>query len=37
MENIRKNSTILSKLEKYGEIMIVGGIHNLSDGTIKYL
>ena len=37
MENIRKNSTILTKLEKYGEIMIVGGIHNLSDGTIKYL
>ena len=37
MENIRKNSTILAKLEKYGEIMIVGGIHNLSDGTIKYL
>ena len=37
MENIRKNSTILSKLEKYGEIMIVGGIHNLLDGTIKYL
>ena len=37
MENIRKNSTILAKLEEYGEIMIVGGIHNLSDGTIKYL
>lgn len=37
MENIRKNSTILAKLEKYVEIMIVGGIHNLSDGTIKYL
>jgi carbonic anhydrase len=37
IENIRKNSNILSKMEKYGEIMIVGGIHNLSDGTIKYI
>jgi len=37
MENIRKKSDILSKMEKHGEILIVGGIHNLSDGTIKYL
>jgi carbonic anhydrase len=37
IENIRKNSNTLSKMEKYGEIMIVGGIHNLVDGTIKYL
>ena len=37
IENIRKGSDILSKMEKEGDIMIVGGIHNLVDGTIKYL
>jgi carbonic anhydrase len=37
IENIRKNSEILSDMENNSEILIVGGIHNLSDGTIKYL
>ena len=37
IENIRKGSRTLLNLEKSGEIMIVGGIHNLSDGTIKYI
>jgi carbonic anhydrase len=37
IENIRKKSKTLSSLEKKGKIMIVGGVHDLSDGTIKYL
>lgn len=37
IENIRKRSRTLLNLEKRGKIMIVGGVHNLSDGTIEYL
>tara|TARA_R110000803_G_scaffold188276_1_gene250675 strand:- start:797 stop:1390 length:594 start_codon:yes stop_codon:yes gene_type:complete len=36
IENIRKSSEILSKMEKDGDIIIIGGVHNLEDGTIKY-
>jgi|TARA_R110002096_G_scaffold254500_2_gene447746 carbonic anhydrase len=37
MEDIKKRSETLRNLDKNGDIMIVGGVHNLSDGTIKYI
>jgi len=37
IEDIKKRSLPLRNLEKNGDILIVGGVHNLSDGTIKYI
>jgi len=37
IENIKKRSETLRRKEENGEIMIVGGVHNLSDGTIEYI
>ena len=37
MDNITNNSEVLRNLVNDGTIMIVGGVHNLSDGTIGYI
>jgi carbonic anhydrase len=37
MDNITNNSEVLRNLVDDGTIMIVGGVHNLSDGTIAYV
>jgi carbonic anhydrase len=35
--DIRKRSTVLSELEKKGDIMIVGGIYSLHTGKVTLL
>jgi|TARA_R110000823_G_scaffold272325_4_gene391680 carbonic anhydrase len=37
IDNIINNSEVLRNLYEDGTIMIVGGVHNLSDGTIAYI
>ncbi len=37
IERIRKESPILSEMEKNGEIEIVGSIYNVSDGKVYFL
>ena len=37
IDNILNKSEVLRNLYENGTIMIVGGVHNLSDGTIGYL
>ena len=37
IDNILDNSEVLRNLYEDGTIMIVGGVHNLSDGTISYI
>jgi len=36
IERIRKESSILSELEKEGKIEIVGAMYNVSDGTVTF-
>lgn len=36
MENIRKRSEILAEMEKNNEIKIVGGMYNVSTGTVDF-
>lgn len=37
MEDLRNSSTALRELEKKGEIIIRGGIYNMSSGKVKFL
>ena len=37
IKEIRKNSTILSDLEKEGKIKIVGAVYHVEDGRVSYL
>lgn len=37
MENIRKESPILAEMEDNGEIIIVGGIYDVSSGSVNFL
>ncbi len=36
IENIRKNSPVLVEMEEQGAIQIVGGIYDLSDGSVTF-
>ncbi|MFI3314854.1 MAG: carbonic anhydrase family protein [Rikenellaceae bacterium] len=36
VENVRKNSEILAKLEEDGKIKIIGGIFNINTGEVKF-
>ena len=37
IDNIRKESPILSEMEKEGEIMIVGAMYDISNGNVDFL
>jgi len=37
IERIRKESSILSEMEKNGEIEIVGAMYNVTDGTVTFI
>ncbi|MEM8845499.1 MAG: carbonic anhydrase family protein [Bacteroidota bacterium] len=36
MENIRKKSAVLKEMEDNGEILIVGGMYDITDGKVHY-
>ncbi|MEM9362927.1 MAG: carbonic anhydrase family protein [Bacteroidota bacterium] len=36
IENIRKKSAVLKEMEDNGEILIVGGMYDISDGKVHY-
>ena len=36
IENIRKQSPVLAELEEYGDIKIVGGMYDISDGKVTF-
>lgn len=36
IDNIRKNSTILAEMEKNNEIIIIGGMYDISNGKVSF-
>jgi carbonic anhydrase len=37
IDKIRKNSPVLSEMEKNGEILIAGALYDVTDGSVKFL